>query len=444
VAWSVTRPVHSGRFERTMKRGNNRHLFLALNTEGLGEGVLGLTLARDLLSQGDEVFFLAHEANEKLFQADLPYLTFTTDAAALLMFYLNMCLASFRPSSLILSDYLSTVLLCEGVGQDPTALTSLGIPVAAIDTWDSTRSPDHIDLFADGFDQAVPRLPKALSICPVPFVAPHKDSKFYRSLPLRTTPQKGYDSARNKLGIPEGAKVVMFCSAQWQHPGPAPKRVRKNTTPRHREYVRQWGMSRRLSANLPKLLAEYVARLGQQVHLVHVGPRAFAVQEILQGRYHWRPALPPQEFDQLLSEVDLLVTANISATTISKAMVNQVPVMVLQNRVLAFTREEAEAQMKEPASSALGAWLERSVPLFPFALWPLGYHRFVAPLLEDNPYMKAVEVVEMLDERRVEGILHGLLFDRTARAEQAHRQAAYLSHVRSLPSGAQLVNAHLG
>ena len=203
-------------------------------------------------------------------------------------------------------------------------------------------------------------------------------------------------------------------------------------------------MSRRLSANLPKLLAEYVARLGQQVHLVHVGPRAFAVQEILQGRYHWRPALPPREFDQLLSEVDLLVTANISATTISKAMVNQVPVMVLQNRVLAFTREEAEGQMKEAASPGLGAWLERSVPLFPFALWPLGYHRFVAPLLADNPYMQAVEVVEMLDEQRVEGTLHGLLFNRTARAEQAHRQAAYLSHVRSLPSGAQLVNAHLG
>jgi hypothetical protein len=154
--------------------------------------------------------------------------------------------------------------------------------------------------------------------------------------------------------------------------------------------------------------------------------------------------LPPREFDQLLSEADLLVTANISATTISKAMVYEVPAMVLQNRVLAYTREEAEAQMEETASAALAEWLERSVPLYPFALWPLGYYRFVAPLLENNPYLQAVEVLEMLDEKRVEATLHRLLFDATARAEQAHRQAAYLNHVRSLPSGAQLVRDYLG
>jgi hypothetical protein len=443
VAWTCYQAHHSGRFGRTMASGN-RHLMLALNTGGLGEGVLGLTLARDLLSQGDEVFFLAHEANEKLFPKGLPYMTFTSEASALLMFYVNMCMASFRPSSIILSDHLSTVLLCGLVGLDPTMLTSLGVPVTAIDTWDSTKCGDHIDLFTNGFDQVVPRLPKAMSICPVPFAAPHKDSKFYESLPMRVSRENGRSSARSALGLPESAKVVLFCTAEWQHPGQAPKPLRKGTMPRHSEYLRQWGMSRRLSENLPKLLAEYVARLGKEVHLVHVGPRAFALQEILPGRYHWCPALPPVEFDQLVSEVDLLVTANISATTISKAMVYQVPVMVLQNCVLAFSREEAEGQMKQPASEALGAWLERSVPLYPFALWPLGYHRFVAPLLENNPYMQAVEVVEMLDEQRVEATLHGLLFDRTARAEQAHRQEAYLSHVRSLPSGAQLVQAYLG
>jgi Family of unknown function (DUF6365) len=428
-----------------MASGNHRHLMLALNTQGLGEGVLGMNLARDLRSQGDEVFFLAHESNEKLFQQGLPYLTFTTEAAALLMFYVNMCVASFRPTSIILSDYLATVLFCELVGQDPTALTSLGLPVAAIDTWDSTRSPDHIDLFADGFDQAIPRLPKTMSICPVPFVVPHKHSKFYGSLPVRTLQkQKGCSSARDGLGIPQNAKVVLFCTAEWQHPGPPPRRVQNNLTPRHQEYIKQWGMSRRLSANLPKLLAEYVARMGKQVHLVHVGPQAFALQEILDGRYHWRPALPPREFDQLLSEADLLVTANISATTISKAMVYEVPAMVLQNRISASSREEAEAQIGEPSSAALAAWLERSVPLYPFALWPLGYYRFVAPLLENNPYLQAVEVLEMLDEKRVEATLHRLLFDATARAEQAHRQAAYLNHVRSLPSGAQLVRDYLG
>jgi Family of unknown function (DUF6365) len=428
-----------------MASRNNRHLILALNTEGLGEGVLGLNLARDLLSQGDEVFFLAHESNEKLFQKGLPYMCFTSEAAALLMFYVSMCLASFRASSIILSDYLATMLFCELAGLDPRVLMSFGVPIAAIDTWDSSKSLDHIDLFVNGFDQAIPRLHNVMSICPVPFLAPHPDSHFYRSLPMRTTSrQMGRNSARKQLGLPDGAKVVLFCTAQWQHPGPAPKRVRKNTTPRHREYLKQWHMFRHLSESLPELLAEYVARLGKQVHLVHVGPRAFPLEEIMEGRYHWRPALPPGAFDQLLSAMDLLVTANISATSISKAMVHEVPVMVLQNGVLAGSREEAEAQMPEAASPGLKAWLKRSAPFFPFALWPLGYRRFVAPLLQGNPYVGAVEVVEMLDERRVEAALYGLLFEATSRGEHAHRQACYLSQVRSLPTGAQIIRSQFG
>ena len=100
--------------------------------------------------------------------------------------------------------------------------------------------------------------------------------------------------------------------------------------------------------------------------------------------------------------------------------------------------------LPEPPSEALGQWLEKVVPLFPFALWPLGYHRFLAPLLANNPYVGALEMVELLREREVEAALSALLFDSGARAEQAHRQAAYLAQVRSLPTGAQLIKTSLG
>jgi hypothetical protein len=96
------------------------------------------------------------------------------------------------------------------------------------------------------------------------------------------------------------------------------------------------------------------------------------------------------------------------------------------------------------ASGAMRQWLDKVVPLFPFALWPLGYHRFLAPLLRDNPYVAALQMVELLHEREVEAALSALLFDPGARENQAHRQAVYLAQVRSLPSGAQLIKASLG
>jgi hypothetical protein len=141
--------------------------------------------------------------------------------------------------------------------------------------------------------------------------------------------------------------------------------------------------------------------------------------------------------------MDLFLSMNISATTIAKAMVFNVPTLVIQNSVSAGTREEAEAAMPCPPSPALLKWLDRSLPLFPFVLWPIGYYRYLKPILQDNPYVAVLDVAELLHEDRIHALLSSLLFNQAARDEQAHRQAHYLSHVRSLPTGAQLVQACL-
>jgi hypothetical protein len=56
----------------------------------------------------------------------------------------------------------------------------------------------------------------------------------------------------------------------------------------------------------------------------------------------------------------------------------------------------------------------------------------------------ALQMVELLRECEVEAALASLLFNPVAREDQAHRQALYLARVRSLPSGAQLIQNSLG
>jgi len=174
-----------------------------------------------------------------------------------------------------------------------------------------------------------------------------------------------------------------------------------------------------------------------------VGPQRYKLGQKLNSRYHWLPPLPPVDFDQLVASMDVLLSMNISATTIAKAMVFEVPTLVLQNSISASTREEAEAAMPCAPSATLAKWLDESMPLFPFVLWPIGYYRYLKPILQDNPYVSALDVAELLHEDRIQSALSSLLFDKTARDEQAHRQASYLSHVRSLPTGAQLVQTAL-
>jgi CheY-like chemotaxis protein len=205
----------------------------------------------------------------------------------------------------------------------------------------------------------------------------------------------------------------------------------------------QWHGARRLAASLPALVGHYLSRLGDSVHLVHVGPRSFELAGQLNGRYHWLPSLTPGEFDAVLARADLFLSANITGTTVAKALTRAIPVMVLHNSVSASTVAEAETQAGAELSPALREWLEQAVPLSPFTLWPLGYTRFLEPILQGNPYTAALERVEILQEEQVEASLASLLFDAVAREDQIHRQDSYVREVGALPRGADLVTAGL-
>jgi hypothetical protein len=76
-------------------------------------------------------------------------------------------------------------------------------------------------------------------------------------------------------------------------------------------------------------------------------------------------------------------------------------------------------------------------------VWPLGYAQFLKPLLHENPYCEAIDVVELLDEARFLRTCRNLLFDKTSRAYAKDRQAAYATQVKQLPPAADLINAYL-
>ncbi len=412
--------------EKMASNGTRNHVILALNRKGLGEAILGLRLACDLRHAGDGVFFLSHESNAKLVQ-EFPHLTFGSHASPLVPLYVENSLNEFQASSIILSDYFTTGIFFDAARLDPQILTSFGVPVFAIDTWDSSKSPEQIDVFSDSAQPVITWPRQVKSICPVPFLSPHTTNGAYRSLPekIPITARTRQD-LRHSLGLGDTARVVLFCTAEWQH----------------LQYESEAAI--RLAAMLPVLVADYLATMGSSVHLVHVGPQPYSMKEQLDGRYHWVPPLGPRHFDELLASMDLLLSANISATTIAKAMMCRVPVLVLQNSVSAASREEAQSASGHAFSPRLKRWLDEVLPLFPFALWPVGYYRFLAPLLRDNPYVGAVEVAEILDENRTQNELAALLFDKAAREEQLDRQAVYLGQVQSLPTGAQIIQAALG
>lgn len=395
------------------------------------------TLADELWAMGDDVVLLTNDANSTVFSgAGYRCITMGDHMRGLAKLYLERVVTEECPTTVVFCDYFSNANFLVKMGVDPGILNFENVVSFTLDVWNFEQTGYTLDMF-QGERQSLGRgdeqewskrfnaIPHKLK--PVPLIAPATTAGVFCSLPSSAECTAAARRAeRNMLGLKDSSKLVLFCTSNFQH-------VR---------YSSAAGV--RLAASVPLLLADYLARLGEDVHLVHVGPQAYDVKERLNGRYHWLPSVPPGRFAALLAGVDLFLSANISSTTIATAMVCRLPTLVVQNSISADSREQAEAAMLQPASPRLSQWLDKSLPLFPFALWPLGYHRFLAPLLRENPYATALEIVELLDERRVEAALSALLFDACAREEHLHHQSAYVSQISSLPTAAQIVRDRVG
>ena len=412
-----------------------RHMILALGIGSWGRAAMACTLADELTALGDSGVLLASENCIPLLKgSSFKHDIIPNHMGPFLKLYLDEAFREHCPDSLILSDFFNNTNYLSWRGADPEILLRDSVETFSLDVWDFSITGYEIDVFQDDRRLLVQGDHQKWSsrfadikhkLRPVPIITPITSDGGFNNIPGHWSKPGPASKLHAQIGLPAGAKAVLFCTATWQHA----------------EYESEAG--RRMAQSLPRLLADFLAAAGDQVHLVHVGPKAYPLSERMAGRYHWLPALSPGDFDALLASMDLLLSANISATTITKAMVLHVPVLVVENSVAAGSLEQAMAALPHPPSALLESWLRQSLPLFPFSLWPLGYHRFLTPVLRNNPYVDALERVEMLDEATMRRTLATLLFDSVAREEHCHRQQIYLDKVRSLPSGAQCVRAGL-
>ena len=159
-------------------------------------------------------------------------------------------------------------------------------------------------------------------------------------------------------------------------------------------------------------------------------------------RYTWLSQRSPARFAKVLAASDLLLSFNFSATTIVSAIASGLPVLLGINSY-AGTADEVVQRLPQPPTDALRTWLKRASPIPAYRVWPLGLHRFLAPIAVGNPYTTAVRLMEVLEERAFVDTMRTLLFDQGARAALVAQQAAYRLEVEKLPKAADLVATYL-
>jgi hypothetical protein len=404
-----------------------RLLFLALSQRGYGETVVGMSLARQLRPLGVQCHFVVEaKAEPVLCHAGFGYTVLSESMGPLAGQVLDDVVAEFKPDALVLADYLIFSRAMRTVFMlDPWYIDRYRLPVLPIDIW----GLDGRDLEMDFSGQAeVPIDPRirqlAGQLLPVPLTHPRPDDGG-RVFPFRLSDADGRVSRRTRdhlhatLGIPDGHRLVMITFAGWQH----------SPDPRYDERVH------RIARRVPVLLAHYLRSLPPTTHFMVVGEVPDAFRTLPADRLITLPSCVPKRFAVLAGAADLLVSLNAASTAVAEAILADVPAVVLSNR---FTVTEAgsgadgDPEIPE-MSEFVRTWLAGTVPLYPFRIWPLGYHRFLEPLLAGNPYADTLATAELLDEGGVITALEAALYDQATRASYARARADYQRTVAALP-----------
>lgn len=400
------------------------HLFLAAPAAAFGEVATGLRIARDLVASGDRVLFLAGADVAVLFEGTgVEHRAIDGEVFGLKRFVTRL-VERERCASLTLVDVASVYLTLDPIGVELGFLETLALPVIALDFWNLRRAGPEWDFGRD----ATPIPPAALSferrLLPVPLARPDAGQGAFAALPERPARPERRDAVRAELGLGGADRLILWPTSRWQQPE-----------------VQNWKHHARLAREVPRWVASRLDRLGGRAHVLHVGPQASPAWEGWGARYRFVGQVGADRLHDLMDASDLLLSLNTTATTNFAAVSLGLPVVVVAN-ARAGSAEELLAALPS-ASPPLREWLAGAAPLHPFRLWPLGLHRFLAPVLEGNPFAETLREVDLLDEDGMVETCRALLFDAAAADAARAGQAAYRERVRELPRPGEAFRAWL-
>jgi hypothetical protein len=409
-----------------------RLLFSAVCPTGFGETLIGVSLADQLRKVGVTSHFIIEPHALRMLVRDSKhpgheYTVLEPQMGPLAKLVVDDVIATFRPDAIVLADYLTH---CRTFDRryhlDPWFIESHGLPVIPIDIWELEKAGFTVDLATDDdyeINEHFRGLPAQLRPVPLAHLEPDGTG---RARPFRVWDREDRVSARTRghlrttLGLEKQDKLVLLATAAWQL-GKGGIRHRKQVIP-----VRD---------AMPRILAHYLQQLPPQTHFLLAGEAPEALAELPGDRIHRLPPCLPERFGNLLGAADAILSMNIAATTVTRAVMAGVPAMVLGNRFDIQDAEDAEKAEAEIGgfSPVVREQLPGALPLHPFRLWPLSYYKFLTPLLTANPFSGAVSHAEILDEQAVTGGLTRLLYDQQTRSQALASQSAYADQVRALP-----------
>lgn len=384
------------------------HLLVVYAPTSYGRTTAAATMAFELAAAGDRVEIVGTVADARPLSASpARFEPVPPDRARFFGLAVQAAIDALRPDSVVLFD-VQSVARALAVGH-----VRLGMPNAGrlfgLDTWVSRRSGARIDLFCD-VEEAVPPVPEELlRLVPVPIGLPGDDGAVSLVAPTAVRSQQAVVRRRRSARRP----TILLATAPWQH----------------QEFGRD--DARAVQVAVPATIAAAV-RAVAGAQLVHVGPAPLEPLDDLGGRYRFIGTVAADRMGHLLTTADAFIALTPGAITIAHALARGVPVVRVHAPLPATAVEPVPARHGDPGVSIAG---------YPFEVWPLGYARFLRPVLEVDPFAGSVAAVDARDSASVREAIGTATEPGPGRERLVVGAAALSATLERLPSPADVVAA---
>ena len=389
--------------------------FIVTSYWALGELLIAQYFARQISACGFKPYFIIPPTHEKVLkESGFQYTILFPKMPKINRVLLQDFQHKYRPVLVILSDFINFHFCEKHYGLTCDDLKIFRGRIGTFDNFHWKLEKREMDTYGfkakDVNDVDIDRY--GFRLLPSPIVNPGADCLGEEAYcyPLVDDyldyDDKAKKKLRQKLSLPQDQPIGLVTSAAWQ-----------NT---HKQYPHVEKFVRYSSDTFTKILKGafekgvilWVGKKpdfnpGNEVKIIHFD------------------GLTPKEFETYAMAADVYISKNISSTTLARFSLSGLPTAVLIN------------------SGSAVAGLEESVN-YPFRMFPVGWYKFLNPVLKDNPYTRLVKEMEIFDvPQTVEG-LKNLALNEEARENCKSEASRFRERLERLMKPGEIVETILG
>ncbi|WDV48109.1 DUF6365 family protein [Clostridiaceae bacterium M8S5] len=364
-------------------------LFIVTSFWAYGELQIAIDFASQVSTLGHKVIFLVPPSHVDRVKANnIEYRVLIPNCALLNRIILRDIEELFNPDCVILSDFLNYAFCEKHYGLKEEDLSVFTGIIGAFDLYNFSKSGKRVDTYGFRAKEishlCIDNYDFLLQPCPVNKVALDSSSNYFRYRIFDGIEGRSYTdikSARETIGVKSSEKLIVMTGAVWQ------------------SSFRPYNEVKKLVSAVDDAIMKMIVGLPQNYKVFWIGPRHKPIPEKVTKMRHFE-SMPPSAFETLVDSADVFVSTNYISTSMIRAALRGVPIVLLANSYLKRTGESRSLTGRRESDI-----LKDLNIVYPFRMFPVGWYSFLETIVNGNSFYKLTRRAEVFYVQEISEVI---------------------------------------